>query len=311
METPLLFLVFNRPDTTQKVFDKIREAQPPRLYVAADGPRQNRTGEAEKCEEVRNIATNVDWDCEVKTLFQEQNIGCGPGPAAGISWFFENEKHGIILEDDCVPSKSFFPFCEVLLQKYANDNRIMHINGNNFGASDGNFLPSDFTYHFGRFPQVWGWATWRRAWAKYNFKIPNLARVSITNEYWNEIFINNRYKNEQMRRWKNVFGIKGNTWDFQWQFSLISNHGLTIVPKKNLISNIGFGDDATHTKWKNNSKANLENFQIKFPLKHPEYIIPDQSIDYWYQKNMLGKNLILKGIKRKIYNFITDDEKGN
>ena len=167
LTTPVLFLVFNRPDTTEKVFEAIRQAKPQKLFVAADGPRGNRLGEKEKCEQVRKIATTVDWDCEVKTLFREKNLGCKFAVSSAIDWFFKNVEEGIVLEDDCLPSQSFFWFCQELLERYRNDERVMLIGGNNRGVD---FL-KNHSYFFSKYVQIWGWATWRRSWEKYDSKI--------------------------------------------------------------------------------------------------------------------------------------------
>lgn len=297
---PVLFIVFNRPHTTQKVFEKIRQAKPPRLYVAADGPRNE--AEQDKCEEVRGIATNVDWDCEVKTLFQEENIGCGPGPVTGISWFFENEEYGIILEDDCVPAPTFFQFCEILLEKYKNDERIMHINGNNYGAANDNFFSSDYSYHFGSFPQAWGWASWRRAWQKFDWEIRNLNEL-LGSEYLRILFPHKKHRLRQVKRWKQVVGGKRDIWDYQWQFSVISNHGLTIVPKVNQISNIGFGEIATHTKHSESYNCGIQTESIDFPLNYPKVMLPDLNIDEWYQRNMVGSQSVHNRILKKLKNI--------
>jgi len=297
INVPLLFIVFNRPNTTKKVFERIREAKPRRLYVAADGPRSNE--EKVICEKVRKIATNVDWDCEVKTLFQEENIGCGPGPVTGITWFFENEEYGVILEDDCVPEPTFFEFCEELLVKYRDDERIMHINGNNYGADKGNFYHSEYSYHFGNMPQAWGWASWRRAWQNFNWEINNLTEL-VESDYLNILLPKKKQRSQQIKRWKQVVGGKRDIWDYQWQFSVISNHGLTIVPKVNQISNIGFGKDATHTKNSGSYKDTLNTEVIDFPLNHPQLVFPDSNIDQWYKTNMVGEHALYKHILRKI-----------
>ena len=160
MTPAVLFIIFNRPETTQRVFDAIRLAKPTRLYIAADGPRENKTGEKELCEQARKIAQNVDWDCEVKTLFQKENLGCGKAVSHAISWFFENEDMGIILEDDCLPHQSFFKYCEELLEKYKNNDRIGIISGNNFQKKR---KIGSFSYYFSDIVNIWGWATWARS----------------------------------------------------------------------------------------------------------------------------------------------------
>jgi hypothetical protein len=300
---PILFLIFNRPDTTQKVFNEIRKIKPRQLFVAADGPRGDHPKDKEKCERTRKIINQVDWGCEIKTLFQKENLGCGYGVVAGINWFFENVEQGIILEDDCLPDQSFFWFCQELLCFYKNDNRIMHINGNNYKANKNNFSKTNFSYHFGNMPQVWGWASWRRAWEKFDYRMDNLEEFKKIH-FLKNIFNDQQQLRKQLERWDRARGNKIDTWDFQWQFSVISNNGLTIVPKQNLISNIGFGEDATHTTSYNNAKADLATEKINFPLTHPTCIIPDRKINSWYQKNMLGTPFGIKKVKNKIASLI-------
>lgn len=301
MNTAVLFLVFNRPNITRRVFQRIRQAKPTRLYVAADGPRTE--AERDRCEEVRNIATNVDWECEVKTLFRDKNLGCKMAVSGGIDWFFENEEMGIILEDDCLPNESFFRFCEILLNRYKDDDRIMHINGNNFGADKSNFSESDYSYHFGSMPQVWGWASWRRALKNSSWDIRKLDEFKKINSL-RRTFSNEYHLQKQLKRWELVESGKIDTWDFQWHFSVISNNGLTVVPKNNLISNIGFGQDATHTKSVDSLKQKIKTESIYFPITHPKFIVPDQKIDKWYQEKMIGPSSIQSRIKIKIGQII-------
>jgi len=303
---PVLFLVFNRPDTTRKVFQKIRQAKPPRLYVAADGPRKDKPGEEALCHQVRDIATDVDWDCEVKTLFRDDNLGCKHAVSSAIDWLFQQEEMGIILEDDCLPNQSFFQFCEKILERYKSDDRIMHINGNNYGAHNSNFSQSNYSYHFGRMPQAWGWASWRRAWKKFQWRLENYQNFKEI-DYLENVFSKKNHIKRQIKRWELVQNEKIDTWDFQWQYAVISNHGLTVVPKKNLISNIGFGENATHTKSDNSHKAAIKAEEIEIPLSHPDIIVPDQKIDFWYQKidfwyqkNMLGFLSLSERVKIKI-----------
>ncbi|MBW2647229.1 MAG: hypothetical protein JRE23_13855 [Deltaproteobacteria bacterium] len=231
LKTAVLFMVFKRPDTTKQVFEAIRQAKPPRLYVAADGPRDDKAGEAEKVEQARRIAMQVDWECEVKTLFRDKNLGCRVGVSTAIDWFFENEEEGIILEDDCLPSQSFFWFCEELLERYRGDLRVMMIGGNNKGV---NFL-KDCSYFFSKYVQIWGWATWRRSWEKYDYKIKKweLIKEQISNYIYSPKEIKIRIK-----QFDSVYNNKLDTWDFQWNFTCLINHGLSILPSLNMISNI-------------------------------------------------------------------------
>lgn len=248
LDTPILFLVFNRPETTQKVFDRIRQIRPKQLFVAADGPRQDRPEEKVKTDEVRKIITdNIDWDCEVKTLFREQNLGCGKAVSEGITWFFTQVEQGIILEDDTLPDLSFFNFCEDLLNRYSDNQQVMLITGSNFqsGKSWGKS-----SYFFSKYPKIWGWASWRRAWQHYNFSLDGLNK--FLDEGKLEHFTQTT---EEEKYWRKTFqSFQGpnriDTWDYQWIFSIWQQEGLSITPNKNLITNIGFSDNATHTKGK-------------------------------------------------------------
>ena len=243
LQTAVLFLVFNRPDTTKQVFEAIRQAKPPRLYVAADGARPSREGEAERVAQVRQIATAVDWPCELKILFREKNLGCKMAVSGGIDWFFQNEDQGIILEDDCLPQPDFFIFCETLLNRYALDERVWVVTGDNFQNGQ---RRGEASYYFSRYNHVWGWASWRRAWSKRDMEI----------KFWPEWKESPRWKAflpDQVERtyWSNIFDqIYRNqidTWDYPWTASVWLHGGLTATPNVNLIKNIGFGADATHT----------------------------------------------------------------
>jgi hypothetical protein len=287
--TPVLFLVFNRPDTTRVVFDRIRKIQPKYLFVAADGPRKNKPDDIIKCKAARKIIDEVDWDCELKTLFRESNLGCKIAVSSAIDWFFENVEEGIILEDDCLPDLSFFGFCELLLEKYRNDKRIMHIGGANF--QDGK-IRGDGSYYFSKISHVWGWATWKRAWDKYNVNIPDFQ------EFVNQNTIAKAYPHKDMQKFflKNfemVFRNERDTWDYQWVYTLVVNNGLSIIPNKNLISNIGFDSDATHTTLKFHPLANKPVEKID-EIIHPSRIISNTNADVYTFKNYFILNKFVK-----------------
>ncbi|MFA6990383.1 MAG: hypothetical protein WC197_09960 [Candidatus Gastranaerophilaceae bacterium] len=270
-ETPVLFLIFNRPDETQRVFNRIREIKPGYLYVSADGPRLDKENEEEKCARTRAVIDQVDWDCEVKTLFREKNLGCKDAVSSGITWFFDNVEQGIIIEDDCLVSLSFFKYCEELLEKYKYDKRIMHISAENpLNSSFG-----EASYYFSKIPHIWGWATWKRAWDLYdvefkefddfikNNMIKNVFELKEAQKYWNKIFT--RVKEGKI-----------NTWDYQWTYTLFINNGISINPNYNMVSNIGFDcEDAAHTTG-NASCANREAMEIE-NIIHPEFILPDKN----------------------------------
>ncbi len=235
LNTPVLFLIFNRPVPAFQVFEQIRKIKPRHLYIAADGPRRHKTGEKELCEEARSVIRKVDWDCEVKTLFREENLGCGKAVSSAINWFFEHEEQGIILEDDCLPDLSFFPFCEKLLQYYRLNEEVMHISGSNFQFGK---VVGDGSYYFSKIARIWGWATWRRAWQKVDFELNHLdaflEKEKNISQYWKDNLINTR-------------NHKIDTWDFQWIYTIWLLNGKSITPNVNLVRNIGYNEDATHT----------------------------------------------------------------
>ncbi len=219
LQTAVLLLAFNRPDVTSRVFEVIMSVKPPRLYVAADGPRANRPDEFAKCSEVRAIVSKVDWPCEVKTLFQIENLGCKLAVSSAITWFFKQEEEGIVLEDDCLPSLSFFWFCQELLERYRHDTRIWQICGFNPVAA-GNSQGED--YYFTKNGPVWGWASWRRAWSVYDVSMscwPDVRRKELYRAFCNSP------KEALWRRklYDKVFSGEINTWDYQWGFSKFIN----------------------------------------------------------------------------------------
>lgn len=272
LQTPVLFIVFNRPSTTRQVFDAIRKAKPRKLFIAADGPRENIPGELEKCLETRTIATTIDWECDVTTLFREKNLGCGKGPANAITWFFSQVEEGIILEDDCLPSPDFFPFCSQLLEKYRFDSRVMQIGGNNLKQwTTGD---EDYSYFFSNHNYIWGWATWRRAWKLFHF---NMEYYDIIKQKHYHDHYYKSFDEQAFSRY--VFDEtyadleQPTVWDFQWQYSRMLQGGLSIVPYRNLVINVGYGSDATHTSKAVDILPYLKLERTEFPLRHPEFIM--------------------------------------
>lgn len=274
----ILFIVFARPDTTAQVFEAIRKARPGRLYVAADGARPDRPGEQERCDEVRRIATNVDWPCEVRTLFRDRNFGCGAAVSTAIGWFFEHEDEGIILEDDCLPSRSFFQFCAELLERYRNDTRVMGIGGNNLEPQ--RHREREYSYTFSRLTYIWGWATWRRAWRHHDNNVPLFGEIDkkkyltpgYSSIYERDLF---QYVFGKMYTGDDPATSRRNIWDYQWQFACRIHSGLIIVPAVNLVSNIGFGEQATNVKGQSVGNG-LKCEEIELPLVHPEFIMVDK-----------------------------------
>jgi len=293
---PVLFLIFNRPETTRKVFNAIREAKPKQLYIAADGPRPEKPGEKETIEEVREIALAVDWDCEVQTLFRKENLGCGIGPAQAISWFFEHVEQGIILEDDCVPNQSFFYYCELLLQQYKNDPSVMHISGNNFSFQKNN---SNQTYFFNYYFTAWGWATWRRAWVKYNFYVPELDEFYRLKKLENISLNKNHYK-----FWVETFefvrdGKRKDVWDFQWILACWMNNAYAITPSVNLVTNIGFDQNATHTI--GDSRVSYVPTAEIGALIHPVKKVRNKKLDSLIFKNYFKPPQYINHIRNFLY----------
>ena len=260
-KTPILFLIFNRLNTTKQVFEQIKKIRPTNLFMAADGPRSEKDGEKEKCDEVRNwVLSQIDWDCEVKTLFRTENLGCGKAVSQAITWFFEEVNEGIILEDDVLPNDSFFLFCETALERFRDETRVMHVSGNNFQLSkigEGN-------YYLSKLPHIWGWATWKRAWSKYDFYLKDFGNdvkksyydYRPIDDYWHHIF----YKTKEQLH----------TWDYQWSFSILESDGFCILPQYNLATNLGFGKDATHTSNIEDFLANLKTYDITFLSQEPK-----------------------------------------
>lgn len=284
-KTPILFIIFNRPENTQKVFAQIKKIQPQFLYIHADGPRGNTPSDKELCKKTREIVNQIDWDCELKTLFREDNLGIKKGVSSAIDWFFENEEMGIIFEDDTVPSLSFFGFCDNLLHKYRHDERIMMISGNNFIPADK--MPNyEYDYFFNYFSFIWGWATWRRAWILYKpemqdwqeFKENKKLKYFFPNTKW---WIRKSITNQWEASYKNIV----QSWASSWGLSVLKNNGLVILPAKNLVTNIG--SDGVHFS---NSKISSSLFVRTHDIdtnniKHPESVMPDYNLQNLNLKN--------------------------
>ncbi len=272
-----MFIIFNRPDLTARVFTEISRARPRTLLVIADGPPAARPGEAENCAASRAIIDRVDWDCNVLNNYAEVNMGCGRRVATGLRWVFEQVEEAIILEDDCLPHPTFFRFCEELLDKYRHDERVMHISGAHIVSGRKN---TPFSYSFSRYPLSWGWASWRRAFQHYDPAItlwPSLRDTS-----WLVDLLGDP---KAVEHWKRVYDSthsgmdKVNTWDFQWLFACWAQFGLSILSNINLVSNIGFREDATHTRRSTDKRANLDVAEMTFPLNHPPCIVHDREYD--------------------------------
>jgi hypothetical protein len=265
-DVPILFLVFNRPETTVRVFDKIREIKPQRLFVAADGPREGKEGEKEKCQAVRDlILKNIDWPCEIKTLLRDQNLGCGKAVSGGITWFFEQVDEGIILEDDTLPATSFFNFCKILLNRYRNEQQVKMIGGSNYSNRQ---IECKSSYYFTAFPHIWGWATWKRTWEEYDFTLNSIREGDVLN-LLKRYFTRKEVINSWISNYNIVKNKNANPWDFQLGFSILKNDGINIVSAKNIVTNIGFGANATHTTSINDELSNAILTEMT-DMIHPE-----------------------------------------
>lgn len=292
IDTPVLLIIFNRIDTSMFVFDAIRQARPKKLYIACDGARKEKEREFEVVEKIRKyVVNNVDWDCQVKTLFSKTNLGCKNSVNDAISWLFENEEMGIILEDDTVPDISFFWYCQELLMKYKNDTRVGMISGNNHMP----WYQCKNSYVFSKFKKTWGWATWRRSWIHQDLE---MSWEKTT--YKDSIIRNMGYdKNKTFASWlrkiENVRTNRVSAWDYQWFLALSSQNQLCIFPAKNLVANIGFGDNATHCKWDAPTEV-VNKYAIDFPLIHPKYFVPELGYEKNYEMWIVKKKRVLNKI---------------
>ncbi len=292
LKTPVALIIFNRPDTTEKVFEKIRQAKPPLLLVVADGPREEKPGEAEKCAATRAILDRVDWNCEVLKNYSEINLGCGRRPATGLDWVFDTVEEAIVLEDDCIPHPTFFRYCEELLDYYRNDERVMAICGSNiqFGRNR-----TEYSYYFSHYSLCWGWASWRRAWKYFDFDLKVWPEVRDKN-----LLIDILGDAHAAKVWHQTLQMTYDKllecWDFQWTFANFIQSGLSVIPNVNLISNIGYTQEATHTKEEESPYNQIPVEAMNFPLKHPPFIVRNVQADrfteytlYDYQPNLLKR----------------------
>jgi hypothetical protein len=308
LTTPVALAIFNRVDTTERVFAAIREARPAQLLVIADGPRADRPGEAERCAATRAIVERVDWPCQVRTDFAVENLGCKRRISSGLDWVFSQVEEAIILEDDCVPSQSFFWFCQELLARYRHDPRVMSISGDNFIA-DRTRHASD-SYHFSKYPQVWGWASWRRAWAHYDVTLrgwPKFARSPA--------FAEHCAGPRERRYWRRAFARthagRIDTWDYQWVHAIWANGGLSVMPSKNLVSNIGLTPGATHLVIEDEGIHNLPAEEL-WDLSHPARVEADRGADREFFRRVYAGRLrrvfghLRRGLARGGVSGLTD-----
>lgn len=267
LETPVVLIIFRRPELTQQVFEQIAAAQPRQLFIIADGPRNPR--EAERCAAARAVVETIDWPCEVHRNYADENMGLRRRISSGMDWVFEHVECAIVLEDDCVPHPTFFRFCEKLLKYYAHDEQVMSITGDNFGYQRSPSNSRD-SYFFTRYPHTWGWATWRRAWAKYDVTMaawhdPDKRHLILgRSPWWMRSYWTRIYHHVDV-------GII-NTWDYQWLLTHILHDGLVATPYENLVTHIGVGEGASNFEHsRGHETASFRPVKpVQFPLHHPE-----------------------------------------
>lgn len=292
---PVLFIIFNRPKETSLVFDAIRAARPQKLFIAADGPRLGNQTDAELCTATRKIIGRIDWPCEVKTRFNSENLGCRKGVSSAISWFFENIDEGIILEDDCLPNESFFPYCAELLTKYRTNEKVMMISGSNYqeGVSR-----SEGSYYFSKLASIWGWATWKRAWHLFDSEMKGYREFRHKNglrDVWDDpVFLEFYYQKLDSS------SAGGNSWAFPWTYALFANQGLCICPNENLISNIGFGG-GTHIESTASAFSKAATIQLR-ELRHPSSLSPSREADLFLTRKASAEQLEKTGSVRRLVN---------
>lgn len=301
MKSPVILIIFNRPDETQRVFDAIRDYKPEKLLVISDGPRNEK--DKILCDKTKKIIDSVDWQCEVQKNYSDENIGCRARLSSGLNWAFNQVDRAIVFEADCLPDPTFFTFCDELLEKYKDDERIMHIGGNFFQQRNKKFKSED-SYYFSTIPHIWGWASWSRAWKFYdsdikiwpeikkNGSLRKLLNDPAVYEYWETV-------------WDGYYNHTVPSWDGQWTLAVMLKNGLSITPTKNLVTNIGFGPNAMQTKDTNSIFANMPLEKMAFPLKHPSKIeIHKQADDFTWKQNFgvnrYWKQRLLGPIRRNL-----------
>lgn len=284
LKTPVIFLIFRRPKETSLVFEQIRKARPPKLFIVADGPRNS--DEKILTDSTREVVSRIDWPCEVFRNYSDINLGCRECVSSGITWAFNHTEKAIILEDDCLPNETFFKYCEEMLVRYESDEHIMHIGGTNFQQDNSGYAHNigDSSYYFSNIAQIWGWATWKRSWDKYDKYMqtwPNTANLKSfrgifpnlpTLHYWKHMFTR-LYRNET------------DTWDIAWTYTCFREGGMCIMPRVNLITNIGTNIGSAH---KSSVFSNIPNTELHFLLIHPKNIKVNTELDLFTYKKIYG-----------------------
>jgi hypothetical protein len=297
MKTPVVLIIFNRPHHTEKVFEVVRQAQPAKLLVIADGPRPHRSEDQEKCAATRAIIERVDWDCQVFKNYSDINLTCDSRIIDGLNWVFDTVEEAIILEDDCIPHPTFFPYCEALLDRYRHDERIMNISGQNvlFGRQR-----TEYSYYFSRFTLCWGWATWKRSWQYFDIDLKLWPKIR-DKRFMTDILEDPYAVKVWQRTAQMLYDGQLTGWDFKWMFACWLQNGLCIIPNGNLVTNIGYGLEATHIHNENDPYIKMATEAMNFPLKQPPFVIRDLEADKFTQRTLFDYDPnILKKVQKKM-----------
>jgi hypothetical protein len=281
LRTPIALLVFNRPEPTAAVFERIRQAKPSTLLIVADGPRSDRPDEADRCAAARSLVDQIDWPCQTLTNFSSENLGCRQRVSTGLDWVFSHVEQAIILEDDCLPDPSLFRFFDEMLHHYADDQRIMMVSG--FNPLAAGWKSDAQQYHFSYCGSIWGWASWRRAWKFYDVKMKLWENPAVRQRI-KDIFVDPQLYEGRIAAYEKTHRGEIDTWDFQWSFARAIQSGLSVVPAMNLVSNLGFNADATHTKRGHAAVDRPQTHPINFPIRFHEYVAVDRDYDRAFQQ---------------------------
>ncbi len=297
-KVPIALFNFNRPHLTRQVFDVVRQIKPARLLLVADGPRADRPDDARLCAEVRAVFDEIDWGCEVSRNFSDTNLGSFKRNSSGLNWVFDLAEEAIILEDDCVPELSFFPYCEELLERYRNDSRISVISGNNLAPM--RQPQSGASYHFSAYGPTWGWASWRRVWKQVDLEMswwePDKGRQMLRGLLYNT---------DEWKQWYDLFNDihsrkRRNAWDYQLLLSSFRHAQCAVIPRINLVSNIGFGADATHCTDENSPLHGMQTYEMPRPLVHAARVRRDAAADYAFFRAFYRRATLWQRVKSKL-----------
>lgn len=299
LSTPVALLIYKRPETTRKVLEVLSKVNPCKLFIIADGASKDSIDEINQVKRTRDLIGKIDWECDLYKNYSEEHLGLRRRVVSGLNWVFDREDKAIILEDDCVPDISFFQFCEELLNHYNDDERIMVVSGDNYQKGR---RRTPYSFYFSRYNHCWGWATWKRAWKFYDDEMSLWPQ--IREEGWlRDIFgKNNNVEKYWTRIFNSVYDNEIESWAYRWTYSCWLQSGLTILPNVNLVTNIGFGDQATHTNF-SSKRSYQAKYKMEFPLVYPPFVIRDSKSDKFTERDNFGISLI-KNIKRLVFNLL-------